>query len=176
MKSCVICGKKKDLVVHHVRYIPEEIIILCRSCHSKVHREKQNDKETKYCQYTTKSPKFTPTGIIFYKKLVKTGTSLAAFIPKIIAKQIKLKHGNDIEIEYDERRHEIIIRNPEFIPDRSPISSLNGIEEEKPLLSSGGSLFVPIPAIWAKGQNLKKGSHVLVKVKGDEVIIKKIKK
>ncbi len=34
---CVKCGSQKYCVKHHVTYVPEFIIPLCRSCHMKIH-------------------------------------------------------------------------------------------------------------------------------------------
>lgn len=37
MEKCQKCGKKRKLIIHHVVYVPEEVISICRSCHSKIH-------------------------------------------------------------------------------------------------------------------------------------------
>lgn len=39
--ECEICGSTKDLVRHHIRYNPEIIQVLCRSCHTKIHNKKE---------------------------------------------------------------------------------------------------------------------------------------
>jgi len=35
--KCLICGSDKMLVRHHVTYRPPKVVILCASCHWKVH-------------------------------------------------------------------------------------------------------------------------------------------
>ena len=35
--TCYICGARENLIEHHIRYIPEEKIILCKSCHIFLH-------------------------------------------------------------------------------------------------------------------------------------------
>jgi len=35
--GCALCGSGRSLVPHHTSYDPEEIVILCRSCHRKLH-------------------------------------------------------------------------------------------------------------------------------------------
>ena len=35
---CEICDDEKHRVKHHVCYEPEETILICRSCHTKIHR------------------------------------------------------------------------------------------------------------------------------------------
>jgi len=35
--ACAVCGSKKNLVVHHISYKPERTIIVCASCHYKIH-------------------------------------------------------------------------------------------------------------------------------------------
>lgn len=36
-KECYVCGSQKSLVEHHIKYVPEEKIILCRKCHIFLH-------------------------------------------------------------------------------------------------------------------------------------------
>ena len=36
---CTLCEQEKPLVRHHISYEPEVIVMLCRSCHGKEHRE-----------------------------------------------------------------------------------------------------------------------------------------
>jgi len=42
-KKCELCGKegieKKDIIGHHLNYYKEKTIWVCRSCHSKWHRD-----------------------------------------------------------------------------------------------------------------------------------------
>ena len=43
IKSCEICGSTRNLVVHHIdgnrkHSTPDNLIMLCRSCHATVHR------------------------------------------------------------------------------------------------------------------------------------------
>lgn len=40
INQCEICNGKKDLVNHHITYVPEKIIGVCRSCHGKIHGKK----------------------------------------------------------------------------------------------------------------------------------------
>ncbi len=35
---CERCGVVNDLQTHHIRYVPEQKVTLCRGCHSKVHQ------------------------------------------------------------------------------------------------------------------------------------------
>jgi hypothetical protein len=35
--NCLICGTFTNLVSHHIRYAPEEIVLICLSCHKKKH-------------------------------------------------------------------------------------------------------------------------------------------
>jgi hypothetical protein len=35
--KCEACGSTKSLVEHHIKYIPEEKIILCKKCHAFLH-------------------------------------------------------------------------------------------------------------------------------------------
>ena len=37
MKKCIICGYSNKILRHHNRYFPEEIIYLCKRCHSIIH-------------------------------------------------------------------------------------------------------------------------------------------
>jgi len=36
-EECAYCKKTEDLVLHHVSYQPEVVVMLCRECHAKVH-------------------------------------------------------------------------------------------------------------------------------------------
>ena len=36
--SCIACGSTEDLVEHHIRYLPEEKVILCNKCHLFLHK------------------------------------------------------------------------------------------------------------------------------------------
>lgn len=36
--KCFACGSKENLIEHHIRYIPEEKIILCTKCHIFLHK------------------------------------------------------------------------------------------------------------------------------------------
>lgn len=43
-KKCEMCGSKKNIDVHHIdgnyqNNTPENLMILCRSCHMKIHRK-----------------------------------------------------------------------------------------------------------------------------------------
>ena len=38
MEKCVYCGVKEKLLEHHIRYNPEETVIVCKSCHFKITR------------------------------------------------------------------------------------------------------------------------------------------
>jgi hypothetical protein len=46
---CAKCGEAKELVHHHVKYEPEEIIMVCRSCHTKIHYRVRKEG---LCPYT----------------------------------------------------------------------------------------------------------------------------
>lgn len=35
--SCELCGYDKKVVNHHISYIPERILVVCPSCHTKLH-------------------------------------------------------------------------------------------------------------------------------------------
>lgn len=48
-EKCVKCGSTRFVVHHHVRYEPEEIILVCRVCHQNIHIRVR--KEGK-CPYT----------------------------------------------------------------------------------------------------------------------------
>lgn len=45
--KCELCGKEDQskLINHHVSYIPEEIIVICRKCHSEIHGKNKRDSE-----------------------------------------------------------------------------------------------------------------------------------
>lgn len=36
--ECELCGYKEHLVNHHISYVPERIIVVCPSCHTKIHK------------------------------------------------------------------------------------------------------------------------------------------
>lgn len=43
---CSICGnKRKKLVRHHIKYYPEEIMLVCYPCHGKIHSNNNKDYE-----------------------------------------------------------------------------------------------------------------------------------
>jgi len=51
-ESCKLCGNKKDLQIHHIDENRKNnqisnLLILCRSCHSKQHRGKEWYKQIK---------------------------------------------------------------------------------------------------------------------------------
>ena len=39
MAECVVCGASDDLVDHHVSYDPPETVPVCRSCHTRIHKD-----------------------------------------------------------------------------------------------------------------------------------------
>lgn len=61
---CVLCGRKKGLVVHHVTYDNyrnenmEDLITLCRSCHYRVHNPQQLNP------YSKKDPLYVEVSVL----------------------------------------------------------------------------------------------------------------
>lgn len=39
MNECELCGTPEDIVEHHTSYEPEETVMVCRSCHGRVHTD-----------------------------------------------------------------------------------------------------------------------------------------
>jgi len=35
--KCELCGATNKLVNHHISYVPERILVVCTSCHAKLH-------------------------------------------------------------------------------------------------------------------------------------------
>jgi len=42
-ENCEKCGSSKNIETHHIRYIPERTVELCRSCHKNVHSNPQDE-------------------------------------------------------------------------------------------------------------------------------------
>ncbi len=38
MKLCSLCNKQIGNIKHHTSYLPQELILVCSSCHNKIHR------------------------------------------------------------------------------------------------------------------------------------------
>lgn len=57
---CELCGKKKRLDVHHVRYkniydvTVEDLQTLCRTCHRKFHKKKNQNKLRQFIKFRRK--------------------------------------------------------------------------------------------------------------------------
>lgn len=45
--NCFACGSTENLVEHHIKYIPEEKVILCKRCHSFLHNNLLNKRHCK---------------------------------------------------------------------------------------------------------------------------------
>lgn len=39
MKKCFKCGLEENIISHHIKYNPEEIVDCCRSCHKLIHNK-----------------------------------------------------------------------------------------------------------------------------------------
>ncbi len=38
MNKCILCPNTKNLVKHHTNYEKDKTVVVCRNCHSKIHR------------------------------------------------------------------------------------------------------------------------------------------
>jgi hypothetical protein len=47
-EKCSNCGTTENLVNHHVKYFPEETVVLCRKCHKKEHTHKGKVRPTNF--------------------------------------------------------------------------------------------------------------------------------
>lgn len=79
--KCEICGKQKHptrLQIHHKHYLtlfnenPEDLLILCSTCHKEIHRDKNNKKKRVKPKPITKKNK-NSRSLILLKKRVKLG-------------------------------------------------------------------------------------------------------
>jgi len=55
MNACIVCKKEKELIGHHTNYKKNTKVLVCRSCHTKIHLGKYPEYK---CEDTIKIPKF----------------------------------------------------------------------------------------------------------------------
>jgi hypothetical protein len=69
-ERCSICGKDQGLLLHHISYVPEKTIVVCKSCHWNIHRKDKDPfyPAPKHCPLRTDSTTITDTCLINCQK------------------------------------------------------------------------------------------------------------
>ena len=75
--SCLVCGNQGE-IKHHLSYIPEYIIMVCRKCHGKIHSGKLKDWSTQsnYGAINIRDGYLLKSRLNEYEKLIKYGAPL----------------------------------------------------------------------------------------------------
>lgn len=46
-QTCIKCNSQDNVEEHHISYVPEETVMLCHSCHKRVHSNPQSEYHPK---------------------------------------------------------------------------------------------------------------------------------